>query len=224
MDTTQKAKILGLMPGLAGLEEQELYTLAPLAEEEACEAGQVIYQQGAYIDKLHIVAQGKIKIYRSSSSGSEFVIALLGPGEVLGEVATMTGSPLPCSAQAVEESLVLKIKWSDFLAFATTHPNAALGVITLLCERLLESQSRLGEMATYRAEARIAQTLLRLYRHHGDTLSFTRQQIAEMSGTTTETAIRVMSRMKEGGIIESVRGAVTILQPQKLELLGEGPP
>ncbi len=80
------------------------------------------------------------------------------------------------------------------------------------------------DLAAERVEQRIARTLLRLSSKLGHTLPFTRQEIADMSGTTTETAIRVMSRLKDGGIIRSVRGKIVILDELKLRLLSEGPP
>ena len=75
-----------------------------------------------------------------------------------------------------------------------------------------------------RVEQRLARTLLMLSSKLGPTLPFTRQEIADMAGTTTETAIRFMSRLKDGGIIRSVRGKTVILDETKLRLLSEGSP
>ena len=81
-----------------------------------------------------------------------------------------------------------------------------------------------SETSPERIEQRLASVLLMLSTKLGPTLPFTRQEIAEMVGTTTETAIRVMSSLKNRGIIRSVRGKVIILDEQKLRLLSEGPP
>ena len=90
--------------------------------------------------------------------------------------------------------------------------------------RLRDAQRRLKDLAGERVEQRLAQTLLMLSAKLGPTLPFTRQEIADMAGTTTETAIRVMSRLKQGKIIRSVRGRIIILDESKLRLLSEGPP
>ncbi|MFC2003888.1 Crp/Fnr family transcriptional regulator, partial [Chloroflexota bacterium] len=86
------------------------------------------------------------------------------------------------------------------------------------------AQSRLKDLAGERVEQRLAQTLLMLSSRLGLTLPFTRQEIADMAGTTTETAIRILSRLKERKIIRSVRGKIIILDEAKLKLLSEGPP
>jgi len=90
--------------------------------------------------------------------------------------------------------------------------------------RLRDAQGRLRDLAGERVEQRLASVLLMLSTKLGLTLPFTRQEIANMVGTTTETAIRVMSYLKDRGIISSVRGKVIILDEEKLRLLGEGPP
>ena len=100
----------------------------------------------------------------------------------------------------------------------------ALRIISVLGERLRDTQGRLRDLAGERVEQRLAGTLLMLSSKLGTTLPFTRQEIADMAGTTTETAIRVMSRMKERGIIRSIRGKTIIIDGTKLRLLSEGPP
>ena len=97
-------------------------------------------------------------------------------------------------------------------------------IINVLGERLRDAQSRLRDLAGERVEQRVASVLVMLSAKLGSTLPFTRQEIADMVGTTTETAIRVMSQLKSRGIISSVRGKVTILDEQKLRLLSEGHP
>jgi CRP-like cAMP-binding protein len=90
--------------------------------------------------------------------------------------------------------------------------------------RLRDAQGRLKDLAGERVEQRLSSVLLMLSAKLGLTLPFTRQEIADMVGTTTETAIRVMSHLKDRGIIRSVRGKVIILDEEKLRLLSEGPP
>jgi CRP/FNR family transcriptional regulator len=100
----------------------------------------------------------------------------------------------------------------------------ALRIINVLGGRLRDAQSRLRDLAAERVEQRLASVLLMLSLKLGKTLPFTRQEIADMAGTTTETAIRFMSRLREGKIVRSDRGKITILDEAKLRLLSEGPP
>jgi len=147
-----------------------------------------------------------------------------GSGEMFGEVAVFEDKPYPASAQAVAETKVLGIKREDFLSFLAHRPQVALRIISVLGGRLRDAQSRLKDLAGERVEQRLARTLLMLSAKLGSTLPFTRQEIADMAGTTTETAIRFMSRLKDGGIIRSTRGKIIILNETKLRLLSEGPP
>ena len=100
----------------------------------------------------------------------------------------------------------------------------ALSIINVLGERLRDAQSRLRDLAVERVEPRLGSVLLRLSSKLGLTLPFTRQEIADMAGTTTETAIRVMSQFRDRGIVSSTRGRIIIRDKEKLRLLSEGPP
>lgn len=173
---------------------------------------------------FYIVAEGRVKILKHSSLGKEFVIAFFGPGEMFGEVAVFENRPYPGSAQAVAETKVLEVGREDFRSFLAHRPETALRIINVLAGRLRDAQNRLRDLAGERVEQRLARMLLMLSSKLGPTLPFTRQEIADMAGTTTETAIRFMSRLKDGGIIRSVRGKIVILDESKLKLLSEGPP
>jgi CRP-like cAMP-binding protein len=130
----------------------------------------------------------------------------------------------PFSAQAVLETRVVGIRRGDFLNFLANRPQVALSIINVLGERLRDAQSRLRDLAAERVEQRLARVLIMLSSKLGPSLPFTRQEIADMVGTTIETAIRVMSQLKDRGIISSTRGKVIIRDKEKLRLLSEGPP
>ncbi len=183
-----------------------------------------IFWDGDAPDWFYIIAEGKVKVLKYSSSGKEFITAFFGSGEMFGEVAVFENKPYPASAQVADETRVLGIKREDFLSFLAHRPEVALRIINVLGGRLRDAQSRLRDLAAERVEQRLARTLLMLSSKLGPTLPFTRHEIADMAGTTTETASRVMSRLKNGGIIRSVRGKTIIANETKLRLLSEGPP
>ena len=143
---------------------------------------------------------------------------------MVGGVAVFENQPYPASAQAVIETKVLGIKREDFISFLNSRPQVVLRIISVLSERLIVAQARLGDLAGEKVEQRLARTLLMLSIKLGPTLPFTRQEIADMVGTTTETAIRVMSHLKDRGIIRSTRGKTVIIDELKLRLISEGPP
>lgn len=224
MQNASKAQVIKNSFIFSRLRDEELAELAKLATERCFKAGEFIFWEGDNPDWFFIVAEGQVKALKHSSSGKEFIIAFFGPGEIFGEVAVFENKPYPASSQAVAETKVLGIRREDFLTFLSGHPEVALRIINVLGGRLREAQSRLRDFAGEKVEQRLARTLLMLSSKLGPTLPFTRQEIADMAGTTTETAIRFMSRLKDGGIIRSVRGKTVILDETKLRLLSEGPP
>ncbi len=224
MQDSAKAQILRRSFVFSSLNDDELGELANLTIERSFVPNEFIFWDGDAPEWFYIVAKGKVKVVKHSSLGREFIIAFFGPGEMFGEVAVFENKPYPASAQAVAETKVVGIKREDLLSFLANRPQVALRIINVLGGRLRDAQGRLRDLAGERVEQRLASVLLMLSSKLGLTLPFTRQEIADMTGTTTETAIRVMSHLKDRGIIRSVRGEVIILNEEKLRLLSEGPP
>jgi CRP-like cAMP-binding protein len=208
----------------SGLEEGELAELSGIAVERSFGPGEFVFWDGDNADWFYVVAEGQVKVLKHSSSGKEFIIAFFGPGEMFGEVAVFENKPYPASAQAAADTRVVGIKRGEFLSFLAQHPEIALRIIYVLGGRLRDAQARLRDIAGERVEQRVARVLLMLSAKLGSELPFTRQEIADMAGTTTETAIRVMSRLKDGGIVGSARGKTIILDESKLRSLSEGLP
>jgi len=224
LEPASRSEILRRASIFSTLSDDELNELARRASERSFMSSEFIFWEGDPPDWFYIVAQGTVKVVKHSSQGREFIIAFFGPGEMFGEVAVFENRPYPASAQATTRTRVLGIKKEDFLSFLAKRPEVALRIINVLGGRLRDAQNRLRDLAGERVEQRVAATLLMLSAKLGPTLPFTRQEIADMTGTTTETAIRIMSRLKNRGIIRSTRGRVTILDKEKLRLLSEGPP
>ncbi len=221
---TEKSQILKKSLIFSSLNEEELSGLVDLAVERSFQPDEFIFWEDDEPDYFYVIAKGRIKVVKHSSSGKEFIIAFFGPGEMFGEVAVFEGKPYPASAQAISASKVLGIKRQNFLDFLATHPQVALRIINILGGRLRDAQGRLKDLAGERVEQRLARILLMLASRMGNTLPFTRQELADMAGMTTETAIRLTSQLRERGIIRSFRGQLIILDEVKLRALAEGPP
>ncbi len=221
---TEKSQILKKSLIFSSLNEEELSGLVSLAVERSFQPDEFIFWEDDEPDYFYVIAGGRIKVVKHSSSGKEFIIAFFGPGEMFGEVAVFEGKPYPASAQAISASKVLGIKRQNFLDFLATRPQVALRIINILGGRLRDAQGRLKDLAGERVEQRLARILLMLASRMGNTLPFTRQELADMAGMTTETAIRLTSQLRERGIIRSFRGQLIILDEVKLRALAEGPP
>ncbi len=225
-DHSQEARqqVLRRTPIFSALDDNEIGELAKIAVERRFLSGEMIFLEGDSPGWFYVVSRGQVKALKHSSSGKEFIIAFFGPGEMFGEVAVFENKPYPATAraQAVIETRVLGVRREDFSRFLVAHPQLALRIVGVLGERLRIAQGRLGVMAGERVEQRLAGILLMLSTRLGKELPFTRQEIADMVGTTIETSIRITSHLKKKGIISSSRGRIVILDAARLRLLSEG--
>ncbi len=222
MDRNETVGILKATSLFAALSDEELSSLVTLASEHRYAPGEPIFWEGDTSDWLYIVGEGRVKVAKYTSSGKELIVAIFGPSNAFGEVAVFDGIPYPASASAVEDTTVLRIRRDDLLGFLGQNPSVALKIINLLGSRLREAHDRLRDMAGERVEQRIANVLMMLSAKMGSQIPFTRQEIADMSGTTTETVIRTTTRFKDQGVINTNRGEISILDVEKLRLLSTG--
>jgi CRP/FNR family transcriptional regulator len=148
---------------------------------------------------------------------------------MFGEMAVFDGVPYSASAQAMEDVAVVSISRPDFFRLLERYPGVSLALISELSRRLRSASDLVHSLAVERVERRIARMLLKLAASTAQRntnglvidLPLTRQDIADMTGTTVETAIRVMSRFRKEGLITTVRGRVTILDPEGLRDVAE---
>jgi len=218
------APLLKKSPVFSVLDNNEISELASTALQRSAVEGETIFWEGDDSAWFYIIAEGKVKIFKSASTGKEVLLSFFGPGEMFGEVAVFENKPYPATAQSLVDTRLIGIRKADFMNFLIKYPLVSLKIIAILSGRLRESQSRLRDLAAERVEQRLARMLIMLSAKMGSTLPFTRQEISDMAGTTTETVIRVFSQWKERGIIDSTRGQIIIQDDLKLKLLADGPP
>ncbi|HHB91525.1 MAG TPA: Crp/Fnr family transcriptional regulator [Anaerolineae bacterium] len=191
-----------------------------------------LFFQGDPPDALYIIWKGRVKLVRHTSQGRDVVVTVLGPGQLIGEMAIFDGRPYSMSAIALEDTAVVTISRHDLMAIIQRHPAVSFHVILELNRRLRLCTELVRSLAVDRVEQRIARALLRLMDLGGTPapegegimidIHLTRQDIAEMTGTTVETAIRVMSRFRKEGLIRNYKGRTILLDPERLEKIARG--
>ncbi|MFC1998353.1 Crp/Fnr family transcriptional regulator [Chloroflexota bacterium] len=221
MQTTQ---VLKNTPIFSGLDEVELASLSHIALERSFDVDEFVFWEDGAPEWFYVIVDGRIKVIKHSTSGKDLIVAFFNPGEVFGEVAVFENKPYPASAQVVEKVSLLGFRRDNFLRFLMEHPQVALKIINMLSGRLREAQGRIRDLAGERVQQRLARILLMLSAKLGNTLPFTREEVADMSGMTTETVIRQMANFKDRVIVSSTRGEIIIVDEVKLKLLAEGPP
>jgi CRP/FNR family transcriptional regulator, nitrogen oxide reductase regulator len=221
---TDFSAILKQAPIFAGLSDAALTELSALAQEKHLVEREMVFWEGDDSVWFYMIAAGKVRVHKTSSTSKDVILSFFGSGEMFGEAAVFENKPYPATAQAMTDTRLIAIRKVELKRFLLKHPDITMKIIAVLAGRLRESQERLRDLAGERVEQRLARLLLRLAARLGATLPFTRQEISDMSGTTTETTIRIFSQWNKRGITRSVRGKITITDETKLKLLAQGPP
>jgi CRP/FNR family transcriptional regulator len=218
MPPKELATFLSRSPAFAGLPPREIEALARIALEEHHRPRAYVFMEGDPARWFYLVKAGHVKIVRHSKTGKDVVLELLGPGEVFGGVAVIEKRPYPAAAQATEPTTVVKIPAEPMVTLAERHPTFIKEMALMIGRRLRAAHESVKSLAVDPVEARLAAALLRLAEREGTrgkggvTLPFhlTRQSLADMTGTTVETTIRVVSRWVKEGLLDDTGGHLVL--------------
>jgi len=212
-------------PIFADVDEKHLVELSRVAAERDLKAGQFLFFEGEPVKSSYLLVSGIVKLVKHSASGIDLIMGIYGQGEMLANTLVFVGKLHPSSAQAVVDTTVLSINSGDLISFLHQHPalnTKILGkMLTIAGQRHQAAMARLAELAGERIDCRLARVLLALCLGLGPSIPLTRREIAEMAGTTTETAARFISRLTRTGTVESLRGKVIVIDQDKLRQLAE---
>jgi CRP-like cAMP-binding protein len=187
--------------------------------------------QGDSAQYFYILANGQVKLMQSNPNGQQVNLRTIYPWQMFGALgAVRKDATYPATAQALENSSALAIKNEFLHEMVKTRPQMAFDLMTLMTTYIQEMQARYRELATERVEQRVANALLRLatqvgIRYEKESiieLSFSRQDVAEMTGTTLYTVSRLLSDWERKGIIETGRERIRIIKPHDLVIIADG--
>lgn len=229
MPETKKFQTIKGIPIFSSLTEKELKEIESLFAEEAVRKDEYIFWEGDPSNWLYVVSEGKVRVLKQSASGKDIILEIISSGDLFGGVAVLDKRPYPASAQAMEDSKILKLSRSNILKILDSYPTVAIDTVTHMGKRLRDAHEMMRSLAAERVEKRIATILLRLaekigIEEPGGTrldINLTRLDLAEMAGTTVETAIRVMSKFGKEGLVDSHAKKIIITNKEGLESLLE---
>jgi CRP/FNR family transcriptional regulator len=213
----------------AGLSDEELKAIEELFEERSYNKDQYIFMEDDPSDWFYLVAKGRVKVVKHSQAGKDIILEIISPGDVFGGVAVLDKRPFPASALAMETVDVIRISRKNLFRIMDEHPHLRLTIVKSFSDRLRNAHETLKNIATERVEKRIASLLLKLAEKAGSEekglrkidFPLTRQEIAEMVGTTVETCIRSMSKFQKQGFVKSSGGRILISVNSLQEFLDE---
>jgi CRP/FNR family transcriptional regulator, nitrogen oxide reductase regulator len=198
------------------LDTDRVKEVASLADLRRYCKGEFIFHEGDPADFLYIVASGTVKQFKSSPSGRAFTTVISASGNPLCAVALFGTKAYFLSAQAISEANVYFVTRKGFLSFVEKYPVIMTRSLVTMGMVINSAYERLSDFVGETASQRVLNVLYMLYFKFGDAVFFTREEIADMAGTTAETAVRVLGKLRAAGIIESRRGGVVVLDETKL--------
>ena len=204
------------IPLLAGIRGDDRAALEPLCRIRGYGKGETIFDEGEPADRIHFVVQGQVKIVKAAGT-RDLILEILGPGAPVGAVAVFERMPFPATAISLEPSSILSIPEREFFQLLEARPEMIRKLLGGLTLRLMMVNKRLADM-TGTAETRAAKVFLTLAERIGQRkqqavvipLALSRQEIADLLGTTLETAIRLMSRWQKEGLVLTERDGFVI--------------
>lgn len=213
----KQADLKGI-PLFTGLENVELETVCRAAKLCRKSQNEYYFFQGDPATQLYVLLEGRVKISQTNADGQQVLFRALSPTTLFGVLAITRSEVYPVTAQAAEDSSAARWSKEDFLSLVARFPKLALNAMGMTAIRIQELQDRFRELATERVERRLARTLLRLASQSGRKteqgvlidLPLSRQDLAEMTGTTLYTVSRILSKWETQKLVITGRERIVI--------------
>jgi CRP/FNR family transcriptional regulator, nitrogen oxide reductase regulator len=219
-------------PLFAGLREPDLVDLAARFHPRHFARDEALFHEGHRAHAYYLIAEGRVKIIQTSVDGTEVILHLLGPGELVGALPNLDDGTYPGSALALDDVSALSITPGDFEALLERHPRLAINLLRFAASKLRSAHDRLRELTTERAERRLARTISRLAAQIGRRVEagvlldapLTRQALAELSGTSLFTVSRTLKEWERQGLLQIGRERVVIVNTHALAMRADDLP
>ena len=216
--------VIAAVPLFAGLEPSAEEAVLATSHVKRTLKGESVFDQGGIAETFYVLLQGHIKDVQTTSAGQQTVVRYVNPKEFFGCASLMGIMHYPTTALAIKDSVILSWSATDMVRLMRCHPSIALNALVGVGRQLMDTLSRTGAVHSERVSRRIARTLLHLVRTSGRQLDtgikidfpISRQDLAEMTGTTLYTVSRTLSKWQKIGILRSGRQSIIVINPHKL--------
>ena len=210
--------------------DEEVDDILSSATSRRYALGEAVFEQGSAAGSFFVLLHGRLRVTQVTPEGQQVIVRMVNPGDLFGIAKALQRSDYPGTATAVLDSVALlwpMARWDEFMV---THPALAVNAMQTMGGRLQEAQARLREMATEEVERRVAHAVLRLGNQSGTKVEggvridfpVSKQDIAEMTGTTLHTVSRILSAWETEGLVEGGRRKLLLKDPHRLLLIGDG--
>ena len=223
--SSEVLELLGRVPVFAALERQDLERIAMLAVPRMFEPGQVVFRKGDQSDTCYIVRSGHARAVRDHPDGRTITLATFGPGDIFGELAMFEDERRSATVEAIEQTSAVAVLGPDMRRLMSIHPQISMRLVIALGRRLRETNERLARQSFQTVQSRVAVALSELVASAiaegapGSEVPVvtTQADIAQLAGSSRESASRFLAVLERAGVISQGRGRLVVHDPQALE-------
>jgi CRP-like cAMP-binding protein len=220
----ETAALLGRVPVFEALRPEDLVRVADVAVPRSFRGGEIVFRENDDSDTCYVVRTGHARAVREHADGRQITLATFGPGDIFGELAMFDDERRSATVEAVDALDVLGIPGVDMRALLTRHPEIAVKLVISLGRRLRAANERLARQSFQTVQSRVAAVLAQLVdqaRAEGAgerdvLLTATQAELAQLAGSSRESASRFLAVLERAGVISQGRGRLTVHDPAAL--------
>lgn len=224
MDDAAKAVVLSA-PIFIGMSEAETDAIIGTMRPTELTRGEVLFHEGEPGDRLYVLSSGKIKLGRRAPDGRENLLAVLGPGEMLGELSLFDPGPRTATASSVADSVVWELGHQALVDWIAAHPQVATHLLSALAARLRRTNEALGDLVFSDVPGRVAKALLDLSKRFGQQQGdgirvahdLTQEELAQLVGASRETVNKALADFTARGWVKREGRAIVLVDIPRLE-------
>jgi CRP/FNR family transcriptional regulator len=221
---SQSAPLLAGVPAFDALAPDDLAQVAEVAVPRSFPAGHIIFREGDPSGTCYVIGSGHARAIRENADGRSIALAHFGPGDIFGELAMFDDERRSATVQTLDEVEAVAILGTDMRRLMRQHPDLAVKLVIGLGRRLREANERLSRQSFQTVQSRVAGVLTRLVEQAqeegapetGVLVTITQAEIAQLAGSSRESASRFLAVLERANVIEQGRGRLTVLDPEAL--------
>lgn len=203
------------------------------ARLQEIESGALLFRQGEPARVFYLLQRGRLRLVQHTPEGKDVTLATFGEGDLIGLIVALNSEPYPATAEALERCELVAMQGALMWEIMLQHAPLAVRVVRMLAARLHEAHERIRELSAERVQQRLARSLVRLAHKVGVeqadgsiylNMRLSRQDLAQMNGTTLETVSRTLTAWQREGILEAKREQITLLKPEALIAIADDLP
>jgi CRP/FNR family transcriptional regulator, cyclic AMP receptor protein len=225
-ESMEVLELLGRVPVLETLERADLERIAEMALPRSFDAGQLVFREGDDSDTCYIVRAGHARAIRRHADGRTITLATFGPGDFFGELAMFENERRSATVEAIEPTSVVGVLGGDMRRLMSAHPEISARLVIALGRRLREMNERLSRQSFQTVQSRVAVVLSQLAEQEaaeghtaegGVLVTATQADLAQLAGSSRESASRFLAVLERAGVISQGRGRLVVHDTEALK-------